>query len=81
MIADRVHVSNHWMLFQALAHSPVQNFAINRLCTVIISISGLYKCSKEPIDLTTVIFLRELCQQTQNLSENLPQEVCGFKMA
>ena len=26
LFADRVHVSNHWILVQALAHTPVPNY-------------------------------------------------------
>ena len=38
--ADSVHIRNHWILVQALTHTPVQIMISHRLCTVIISISG-----------------------------------------
>ena len=40
MFADRVRVSKHWIMVQALAHTPVPIMVCHKLCTVIVSISG-----------------------------------------
>ena len=40
LFADRVHVSDHWILVQALANTLVPELC-HRLCTVTFLISGL----------------------------------------
>ena len=55
LFADRVHISNCWILVQALAHTPVQNYDMlwalycDHLDQWFITKKG------EPVDLTMVI--------------------------
>ena len=54
IFADRVHVSNHWLLVQALAHAPIPNYDIP-WALYSDHFDQWFAIKHEPVDLTTVI--------------------------